>query len=426
MRRASDSGSSRASDSARLRPWAPDSERGATWAPDSDLRPARASDSVRAWAPRAWATSEQNQMLAADVALGRAADLFCAAKDAEGLSPRSIAWYAMILDRLVARFGPERAVDELAPAELRAWLVELRTHLAPVSIAGYVRGLRAFGNWLATDGLADARALRTLARPRVPHKVMEPLSDDDLRRLLAVADVRDRAILLLLLDTGLRVSEAAGISLGDLRADASIKVMGKGAKERIVPVGAASRGAIGRYLERRGPGSADEPLFVNQAGERLTLTGIQQLLTRLRARARVDARCNPHTFRHTFAHNYLVNGGDVFTLQRMLGHTSLEMVRRYVALADGDVALRHRSASPADVSDQRSEPPDPNHRSRPEVGGRTLTTTVTCRIAQRRSPRGGRCHDRPTRGYISPSRFRYYPLRRARSPSRGPAGSDPR
>jgi len=70
---------------------------------------------------------------------------------------------------------------------------------------------------------------------------MEPLSDADLRRLLAVADVRDRAILLLLLDTGLRVSEAAGISLGDLRADASIKVMGKGAKERIVPVGAATR-----------------------------------------------------------------------------------------------------------------------------------------------------------------------------------------
>ncbi len=153
------------------------------------------------------------------LSLGRAAEVFCAAKDAEGLSPRTIAWYAMILERLTGRFGAERAVDELAPAELRAWLVELRATLAPVSIAGYVRGLRAVGNWLATDGLADARTLRTLARPRVPHKVMEPLSDADLRRLLAVADVRDRAILLLLLDTGLRVSEAAGISLGDLRAE---------------------------------------------------------------------------------------------------------------------------------------------------------------------------------------------------------------
>jgi site-specific recombinase XerC len=222
-------------------------------------------------------------MLTSELGLGRAADLFCAAKDAEGLSPRTIGWYRMILDRLVARFGAVRSIDELNPAELRAWLVELRPRLAPVSIAGYVRGLRAVGNWLLADGLADARGLRTLARPRVPRKVMEPLSDDDLRRLLAVADVRDRAILLLLLDTGLRVSEAAGISLGDLRPDASIKVMGKGAKERIVPVGAAGRAAIGRY-ERRGPGSADEPLFRNQAGERLILTGIQQLLGKTRGR----------------------------------------------------------------------------------------------------------------------------------------------
>ncbi len=350
MARASDSGTSRASDSAGPSAWASDSERALTWAPDSDSRRGRASDSFGAWAPRASTASEPNQMLGSNqmLSLRRAAEVFCAAKEAEGLSPRTIAWYAMILDRLIGRFGSERPVDELAPADLRAWLVELRATLAPVSIAGYVRGLRAVGNWLASDGVAEARALRTLARPRVPHKVMEPLSDADLRRLLAAADVRDRAILLLLLDTGLRVSEAAGISLGDLRADASIKVMGKGAKERIVPVGAATRAAIGRYLERRELGSATAPLFVNQAGERLTLTGIQQLLKRLRARAGVGARCNPHTFRHTFARNYLVNGGDVFTLQRMLGHTSLEMVRRYVALADGDVALRHRAASPAD------------------------------------------------------------------------------
>ncbi len=280
--------------------------------------------------------------------LGHAADLFCGAKTAEGLSPRSILWYRIILDRLTARFGPKRQVDDLTSPELRAWLVELRATLAPISIAGYVRGLRSFGNWLATDGIAEARALRTLARPRVPHKVMEPLSEDDLRKLVGAADPRDRAIVLLLLDTGLRVSEAAGISVSDLRPDGLIKVMGKGAKERIVPVGSAARGAIGRYLETRPRGVADYALFTGDLGDRLRLNGIQQMLRRLRARAGVTARCNPHTFRHRFAHRYLVNGGDVFTLQRMLGHTSLEMVRRYVTLADTDVATRHRAASPAD------------------------------------------------------------------------------
>lgn len=137
-------------------------------------------------------------MLTSDLRLGQAAELFCAAKTAEGLSPRSISWYGMILDRLLTRFGAERPIDELSLPELRAWLVELRSHLAPISVAGYVRGLRAVGNWLTADGLAEARALRTLARPRVPHKIIEPLSDPDLRRLLAVADVRDRAILLLI------------------------------------------------------------------------------------------------------------------------------------------------------------------------------------------------------------------------------------
>lgn len=280
--------------------------------------------------------------------LGAALDAFCAGKAAEGLSPRSIVWYRMIGERLVGRFGAARPVDTLTPPELRAWLVELRATLSPMSVAGYVRGLRAFGNWLARDGLATARALRGLSRPRVPTRVIEPLSDADLRRLLSAAGQRDRAVLLLLLDTGLRVSEVVGIRLGDLRPDGGIKVTGKGAAERIVPVGGAARRAVGTYLAARGPGAAGERLFLNQADQALTTSGVSQLLRRLRRRTGVGARCNPHSFRHTFAHNYLVNGGDALSLQRILGHSSLEMVRRYVRLTDIDLAGRHRAASPAD------------------------------------------------------------------------------
>ena len=117
-----------------------------------------------------------------------------------------------------------------------------------------------FGNWLAAEGLADAAALRGLRRLRVPHKVIEPVSDDVLRRLLAVASVRDRAIVLLMLDTGLRVSEVAGLRLGDLRADGTVKVNGKGSIERITPVGSTARQAIVRYLGQRGPGRDDDGL----------------------------------------------------------------------------------------------------------------------------------------------------------------------
>ena len=299
--------------------WAPDSERARTWASDSN----------------------------GHLTLIQAVDLFLAAKAAEGVSPKTSTWYRMILIRLVKAFDSGRPVDGLSAPEVRAWLLGLRTTLAPVSIAGYVRTLKAFGNWLQAEGLAEASAFRGLRKPRVPIKIIEPVPDDTLRRLLGLASVRDRAVLLLLLDTGLRVSEAAGIRLGDLRPDGSVKVMGKGAKERIVPIGSTARGAIVRYLGQRGPGATDAPLFLGRRGA-LDWRGMQQVLNRLKKRAGITGRCSPHSLRHTFARSYLVNGGDVFSLQQILGHTTLDMVKRYVSLADTDVAARHRVASPAD------------------------------------------------------------------------------
>lgn len=388
MARASDSPRHRASDSQAISAWASDPAGPDAWASDpaealvdpgwglpdraTDSYPDPATDPVAGWDGRAWGATDPVRSLTHTIGLAAALEAFCAGKAAEGLSPRSITWYRMIGQRLVARFGAERPVDALTPPEVRAWLVELRTTLSPMSVAGYVRGLRAFGHWLRKDGLAAARALCGLALPRVPRKVIEPLSDADLRGLLSAAGERDRAVVLLLLDTGLRVSEVVGIRLGDLRPDGSIKVLGKGAAERIVPVGAAARRAIGAYLAERGPGAPDERLFLNQAEQPLTPSGISQLLRRLRRRTGVSARCNPHTFRHTFAHNYLVNGGDALSLQRILGHSSLDMVKRYVRLSDIDLAGRHRTASPGDrlvARPAREAPPPPVPSTRWSAAG---------------------------------------------------------
>jgi len=98
--------------------------------------------------------------------MGAAVDLFCAAKAAEGASPRTLEWYRMIVGRAVRRFGEARPVDAVPAAELRAWLLELRASLAPESIAGYVRGLKAFGNWCATEEVAAAGGFRGLRRPK--------------------------------------------------------------------------------------------------------------------------------------------------------------------------------------------------------------------------------------------------------------------
>jgi site-specific recombinase XerD len=282
------------------------------------------------------------------IGLGAAADFFCAAKAAEGASPRTVEWYRMILIRAVRRFGPGRPVDAIPATELRAWTLELRATLAPESIAGYVRGLKAFGNWCAVEELASAGGFRALRRPKVPHRLIAPFSDPELRSLLAVASERERALSLVLLDTGLRLSELASLRVGDVRPDGTLHVMGKGAKERIVPIGASARRALVRYLATRTAVAAGDPLFCGRWGRALTARGIQLAIARLGRRAAVGTRCSPHTFRHTFARGYLVNGGDVFSLQQILGHTTLDMVRRYVSLSEADLVARHRTASPAD------------------------------------------------------------------------------
>lgn len=308
--------------------------------PDSyDLRSPDSS------ARNAWSLESEPARITFSAAL----EAFLIARSAEGASPATVTWYRMVLGRAARDLGPRRQLDALTPDEVRAWLVTLRETLAPVSVAGYVRGLKAFANWCAAERLAEGHALRSLRRPHVPHKLIEPLSDDALHRLLNLGSLRDRAIVLLLLDTGLRVSELAGVRHGDLRPDGSVKVMGKGARERIVPVGDAARQALLRYLRAGDPlGPEDHVLRSERGGQRLDAKGIQSIFKRLKTRAGIPGRCSPHLLRHTFARAYLMNGGDAFSLQRMLGHSTLDMVKRYVALADTDLAARHRQASPAD------------------------------------------------------------------------------
>ncbi len=313
-----------------------------------DSTPACSPDSVRLDRDSLDTSPDRFSGDALAVGLGAAADLFAAAKAAEGASPRTIEWYGMITGRAVGRFGSDRPVDRIGAAELRAWLLELRASLAPESIAGYVRGLKAFGNWCAAEELAAAAGFRSLRRPKVPHKLIAPFSDGDLQRLLALAEPRERALVFLMLDTGLRLAEVAALRVGDLRPDGTIRVLGKGSKERIVPLGATARRALVRYIAERGNIGSSEALFVNRYGGRLSRRGIHYAVARLGRRAGVGTRCSPHTFRHTFARGYLVNGGDVFSLQQILGHATLDMVRRYVSLTEADLVARHRAASPAD------------------------------------------------------------------------------
>ncbi len=281
-----------------------------------------------------------------------------------GRSPRTIRWYGDHLAEFIAfleRSGEPATMAELRPPFVRRWLVALGARqgrpLAPSSVAGRVRTLRAFAGWAAREfDLAD-NPLRGVPVPKVPEQLVRSLREADVRALLAAIDAgseqpeRDRALVLLLLDTGIRLSEAAGVRIGDIDLlEGRCRVMGKGAKERVVPVGRKARRAVRQMLTRRSNPSAEAPLFVGADGRPLAPHGFQQVIRRLSERAELSVRCSPHVLRHTFARSFLQNGGDVFSLQRILGHSpsSLQVTRRYVDLLDDDLREVHRNASPVD------------------------------------------------------------------------------
>jgi hypothetical protein len=307
--------------------WAPDSPD--LWAPDSTT-------------PNRWAPDSGGHLT-----LGRAVDLFLAAKAAEGAAAKTLEWYGMILRRAVRGLGEDRPIEQLAGPELRAWILELRATLSPISVAGYVRTLKVLGNWLAAEELAQAAALRTLRKPRVPDKLVEPISDDAMRRLLAVADVRDRAILCF---------SSIAASGSPRRPACAWAICGPTARSRSwarAPRSGSCRSAAppGRRSSATWVSAVPaHPTSRSSSADAARSTGGACSRTSSASRAGPGSPGDAARTRSATRSPGATSSTAVTcsALQRILGHTTLDMVKRYVALADVDLVARHRVASPAD------------------------------------------------------------------------------
>lgn len=304
---------------------------------------------------------------------------------ARRLSPRTLADYANTFRKFQTylaehpeRSGPDPELTAITPDHVRAFLASLAT-ARPV-INGRVRtigkkqtlnihtGLSALWTWAVREGYAPRHILRDIQRPRPEKPTISPYSQDDLKRLLAACDqtktyqragqritertrgtaLRDRTIILVLLDTGVRASELAGLRIidADLR-NQRITVTGKGSKTRHIPFSAATGKLLYRYINtERKEAAVNEPLFL--ANDRpINRDALCKLLARLGDRSGVTDT-HPHRFRHTFAVLFLRNGGNTRVLQDILGHETLEMIKVYTRLAEADLTNAHRQASPVE------------------------------------------------------------------------------
>ena len=303
-----------------------------------------------------------------DMPLARAAVDFRFALSAAGRSPKTVSWYADILagfiDYAASQLGRAPRLPDLSLELGRRYATALGSASAtrdrPLSVAtrrGYLKALKAFSAWLRRERYLRRDPLAPLTVPRAEERLFPVFTDEQLHALLATAagdSLRARrwsAVLWLLLDGGLRASELTGLTLERLDLErAEARVLGKGGRERLVPLGDVTVSAVRRYLALRG-GAPRGPLLLDRAGRPLTRTALYRGVRSLGRRAGVSGvRCSPHTFRHSFATRFLTLGGDVLTLQRLLGHSpsSLAVTQRYVTLLDDDLRAAHRRASPGD------------------------------------------------------------------------------
>lgn len=287
---------------------------------------------------------------------------FAQSNKAEGKSPKTIFWYTEMITcfaRFLAGTNKRVVLAEFNIDTVREFVIhEQGRGMSPYTIQGKVRSLKTFASWLFNEGYTTDHVLYNLKMPKAPQNLIEPLTNSEIDQLinsqnpLTALGCRNIAILVLLLDTGLRISELSGLRNDNVNIEEGyLRVMGKGSRERLIPIGGLAQKMLWRYTIHFRPNPALETgdyLFLTLDGNPLRPNAIKLLLKRWGKRAGVP-RLHGHLCRHTYATNFLnYNCGDVFKLQQILGHTTLEMVRRYVHYTSAQAMIKSKPSSPVD------------------------------------------------------------------------------
>ena len=288
------------------------------------------------------------------------------------LSPGTLNWYGFILRDLIDFHYSKGIYDlqDVGTAHLRNFIVHLRQRgQASETVFRTFGGLRCAFSFWSREGYLVQNPMALVEKPRRERVLIRPLTPEQAMTLLEqpntgnVEGLRDKAMMMLMLDSGMRVSEVIAVEADRIDwLHCTLTVMGKGRKERLVPFSAKTGQALLEYARARAQALIRAShFFLGRTGKGLERNKIRKLVHHYGVKAEIHGvRLSPHTLRHTFAVLYVRGGGDSFSLQEILGHSTLEMTRRYVHLARHDIADQHKKFSPMQTMlSARSRVPSP-------------------------------------------------------------------
>jgi integrase/recombinase XerC len=279
-----------------------------------------------------------------------------------GLSAHTRRAYVSDVRQLTVHTGADVPPERIAAEDVRAWLSRLHRRRSPATLGRKLASLRCFFRWLVREGVVEADPTAGLPMPKLEKRLPRPLSVDDCEQLITRdrrdvrpagpeggererrrhwMELRDRALVELLYGTGIRIGELVALDVRDVELRAQeIRVLGKGGKERVVPIPEQARRALAAWLEvRRHPGVMSEPLFVSLRARRedrprrLAAREARRILGERAVRADLDQHVHPHRLRHSYATHLLDMGADLREIQELLGHASLSTTQKYTAVS---------------------------------------------------------------------------------------------
>ena len=288
-------------------------------------------------------------------------DTFCDALWLEdGLSPRSLESYRRDLEQFAAWLSKTgRRLEDASAGEIQQFLADrtLRQGVAARSLARQLSALKRYFRWLLRQGRRSDDPTLNIEPPRLPRPLPKSLSEADVEALLMAPDIdtvlglRDRAMLELLYACGFRVSELVGLPYASVSLDAGVaRVMGKGAKERLIPLGEEAADWLERYARTSRlallAGRPSNALFVTARGGSMTRQSFWLLIKRYAIKAGILAPLSPHTLRHAFATHLLNHGADLRVVQMLLGHADISTTQIYTHVARERLKTLHQQHHP--------------------------------------------------------------------------------